>query len=59
MNLAKFGTLNRASYMAYSVKEGKCPMLFLHGEKWQRKSLSQFLFDKTNHAKRSVIVFMA
>ena len=29
MNLANIGTLNRASFMAYSVKEGKCPMLFL------------------------------
>ena len=27
MNLAHFGTLNRASYMAYGLKEHKWPMV--------------------------------
>jgi len=58
MNLANIGTLNGGSYITYSVKEGKWPMLFLRGEKWQ-KTLSQFLFDITNQAKQFAILFMA
>ena len=42
MNLANIGTLSRASCMAYSITERKCPILFFKGKNGEENLFAPF-----------------